>query len=437
MAARRTAHNGEAAGSGSVLVGQASARGRLSIGLPLDRNNSASNLALVSRIYLTEAMGCDAKLTRRSMLTALAFGPAVQRLSAQQEPRPQEPLEGTATFSTGVKVVNLFANVRNKKGEIVRDLTKEDFLLDEDGRPQTIRYFAQESGLPLTLGLLVDTSGSQRNVLAEERSASYRFLEQVLREDKDLAFVIHFDFEVELLQDLTSSRQKLEKALELLEVPSQPQMRRQGGGGYPGGGGNGGGIQLPGGIGFPGGGRRGGGRRPGGQPGPGGQQRRRAGGTSLYDAVELAADELMKKQRGRKALILLSDGVDNGSKLTLSDAVEAAQRADTLVYGILFADKEMFGGFGAGGRGRMGGNGVDGKKVLQTISQETGGRFFEVSKKEPIGKVYEAIEEDLRHQYSLGYTPDRTEETRAYRKIHLVTRQKGLIVQTREGYYPS
>jgi VWFA-related protein len=376
------------------------------------------------------------------MLTALAFCPVIQRLRGQQEPH-----KDTATFSTGVKVVNLFANVRNKKGEIVRDLTKDDFLLDEDGRPQTIRYFAQESGLPLTLGLLVDTSGSQRNVLGEERSASYRFLEQVLREDKDVAFVIHFDFEVELLQDLTSSRQKLEKALELLEVPSQQQMRRQGGGGYPAGGGNGGGngggIQLPGGIGFPGGGRRGGSRRGGGQSGPGGQQRRR-GGTSLYDAVELAADELMKKQSGRKALILLSDGVDNGSKLTLSDAVEAAQRADTLVYGILFADKEMFpGAMVPGGRGRMGGYGVNGKKVLQTISQETGGRFFEVSKKEPIGKVYEAIEEDLRHQYSLGYTPDRTDEpgkgaeTRAYRKIHLVTRQKGLIVQTREGYYPA
>ena len=148
------------------------------------------------------------------------------------------------------------------------------------------------------------------------------------------------------------------------------------------------------------------------------------------DAVELAADELMKKQTGRKALILLSDGVDNGSKLTLSDAVEAAQRADTLVYGILFADKQMFGGFG--GRGRMGGYGVDGKKVLQTISQETGGRFFEVSGKEPIGKVYEAIEEDLRHQYSLGYTPD---AGTGYRKIQLTVKKTGLIVQTRDGYY--
>src|SRR5438874_7933387 len=194
-------------------------------------------------------MGCDLKLSRRSMFTALAFGPALRYLRAQQEPNPGAHRD-TPTFSTGVKVVNVFANVRNKKGEIVRDLTKDDFLLDEDGQPQTIRYFSQESGLPLTLGLLVDTSGSQRNVLGEERRASYRFLEQVLREDKDVAFVIHFDFEVELLQDLTSSRQKLEKALELLEVPSPQQMGRQGGGGYPGGGRNGGGIQFPGGIGF-------------------------------------------------------------------------------------------------------------------------------------------------------------------------------------------
>src|SRR5256884_3029293 len=135
-------------------------------------------------------MPLDARPSRRSFLAALGIAPF---LRAQQ----QDP----TTFSTGIKVVNLFANVRNKKGEIVRDLTRDDFLLDEDGRPQTIRYFSQESGLPLTLGLLVDTSGSQRNVLGEERRASYRFLEQVLREDKDVAFVIHFDFEVELLQD--------------------------------------------------------------------------------------------------------------------------------------------------------------------------------------------------------------------------------------------
>src|SRR5436305_11790392 len=138
-------------------------------------------------------------ISRRSLLGALGMLPAT-RLLHGQEARQEPP-----TFSTGVKVVNLFANVRDKKGEIVKDLTKDDFLLDEDGLPQKIKYFAQESDLPLTLGLLVDTSGSQRRLIDEERSASYQFFQQVLREDKDVAFVIHFDFDVELLQDITAS----------------------------------------------------------------------------------------------------------------------------------------------------------------------------------------------------------------------------------------
>ena len=170
----------------------------------------------------------------------------------------------------------------------------------------------------------------------------------------------------------------------------------------------------------------------------------RRGGTCLYDAVVLASDELMRKQQGRKALIVLSDGVDNGSKLTLFEAVESAQKADTLVYSILFSDASAYGNnspFGGMGRprGYPGGmNGPDGKKVLEQISRETGGRFFEVSKKLPIEKVYSAIEEDLRNQYSLGYSPNRTdEEEHAYHRIHLVTKRKELLVQTREGYYPT
>ena len=347
------------------------------------------------------------------MLAALGLIPAVGRLRAQQ----QDP----ATFSTGVKVVNLFANVRNKKGEIVRDLTKDDFLLDEEGRPQTIGYFSQESDLPLTLGLMVDTSGSQRNLIEQERAASFRFFEQVLRPEKDVAFVIHFDTEVELLQDITSSRRLLNQALEDLAPTPQRQRSQQGGqqGRYP----------MPG----------GGGRYPGG----GGGGRRAGGGTLMYDSVLLGSDELMRKQTGRKALILLTDGVDQGSKVSLTSAVESAQRADTLVYSVLFEDPGAYGGgmVGYGGMGRNRGRGgpmigrPNGKKVLEQISSETGGRFFEVSKKEPLEKVYADIEEDLRHQYSLGYTPDRTEKAYGYRRIHLTTKQKGLIVQTREGYY--
>src|ERR1039458_3181394 len=151
-------------------------------------------------------------LSRRSLLGALGLIPAGRLLRAQQNPATPPG------YSTTVKVVNLFATVRNKQGQVVKDLTQDDFLLDEDGQPQAIRYFSRETDLPLTLGLLVDTSGSQRNVLGEERSASFRFLDKVMREDKDMAFVIHFDFEVELLQDLTNSKAALQRSLDQLEV---------------------------------------------------------------------------------------------------------------------------------------------------------------------------------------------------------------------------
>jgi VWFA-related protein len=361
------------------------------------------------------------------MLSALGLIPALRMLGAQQQgaPQPGAQQQDKPTFSSGVKVVNLYANVRNKSGAIVKDLTKDDFLLDEDGRAQTIGYFAQESDLPLTLGLLVDTSGSQRRLIEEERSASYRFFEQVLRPEKDLAFVIHFDFDTELLQDITASRKLLEQALENLEAPTQqrkqtqqPQQQAP----YP--------YPYP----YPGGGRRRGGM---GQPMPPQGGGMRGGGTVLYDAILLAADELMRKQSGRKALVVLTDGVDTGSKVSLTAAVAAAQRADTMVYSILFEDPQAYGGGGFGRMGRIPMNTPNGKKVLEQISRETGGRFCEVSKKQPLAKVYDEIDEDLRHQYSLGYSPDRTEAGGGYHRIHLTTKQKGLIVQTREGYYGS
>lgn len=258
------------------------------------------------------------------LLSTVLQLPADQPRQSQQAP----------TISVNVKVVNVLATVRDKQGQIARSLTKDDFTIEEDDRPQTISYFARETDLPLTLGLLVDTSLSQRRVLDQERSASYTFLDQVLRVNKDLAFVIHFDREVELLQDLTSSRQKLQSALGLLQTP-QPTEER--------------GSNSPGS--WPGSGRGGGGgRRGGGGP-----------GTLLYDAVYLASNELMKQQQGRKALIILSDGVDTGSQETLASAVEAAQRADTLVYSILFTDEEAYGSRGGwGSRGGMGGRGGNG-----------------------------------------------------------------------------
>jgi VWFA-related protein len=326
----------------------------------------------------------------------------------------QSQQQQTPAISVDVKMVSMIATVRDKHGHLVNNLNKDDFVVEQDGHSQTITYFAQESNLPLTLGLLVDTSMSQRRVLDQERSASHAFLDHVLREDKDKAFVIHFDYEVELLQDLTSSRQKLEASLDALGEPEFAQT----GGGSSGGGGR-------------------------------GSSGRGGGGTLLYDAVYLASNELMKKQQGRKALIILSDGVDRGSKESLQNSIETAQRADTLVYSILFADKEGYGngggyGGGHGGGGGMGGGGhrrypqesrPDGKKILEQMSRETGGRFFEVSKKLPIEQIYADLDEELRNQYGLGYVPDKADIASGYHKIHVTVKPKDLVVQTREGYY--
>jgi len=327
-----------------------------------------------------------------------------------------------------VKFVTVYATVRDKHGKIISNLNQADFAIDEDGRPQTIKYFVRESDLPLTLGLLVDTSLSQRRLIEQERTASYSFFDRILREDKDKAFLIQFDREVELLQDLTPSRAKLRTALNDLDTPAFTNVRG-GGGGSSGGNGGGGGS----------------GRSHGG-----------GGGTLLYDAIYLASNELMKKQQGRKALVILTDGVDHGSKESLNTAIESAQRADTVVYSILFADEEGYGhggGYGGGGHGGYGGGGMghggggggghrypqedrpDGKKILTRISKETGGQLFQVTKKLSIEQIYAEIEEELRNQYSLGYTPDHASAEATYHMIHLTTNQKDLTVQARDGYY--
>ena len=350
--------------------------------------------------------------------------------------RAQEP---AATVAVDVKVVTLPVTVRDKHGKIVRDLTKDDFTLQEDGRPQTIKYFSQETNLPLTLGLLVDTSRSQDRVLYSERSASRSFLDQMLVQPKDKAFLIHFDREVELLQDLTSSHEKLQSALELLKTSSDRERSND-----------------P--------------NDPSNSPSASGSHHR-GDGTQLYDAVYLASNELMKKQQRRKAFVILSDGVDHGSKTYLESAIESAQRSDTVVYSIYFADSHrndneranQGGGMGRGGGypgpggggwpGPTGGGGgyprggrgggqrrpeeprTDGKKILERISKETGGRFFEVSKKESVGDIYTSIAEELRTQYSMGYTPDKDSAASGYHHVTLAVKKKDLTVQTRDGYY--
>jgi VWFA-related protein len=365
-------------------------------------------------------------LRHRGLATALSLALVASELVSQL---PLLAQQTAPPITVNVNAVNLLASVRDKHGAIVHNLTKNDFSLEQDGKPQTITYFAKESELPLTLGLLVDTSMSQRRVLDQELAASHTFLDQVLREDKDKAFVIHFDSEVVLDQDLTASRQKLQKAIDGIHAP-EFSRGGTGGGGNSGGAGSGGGSSSAG----------------------RGSRGRGGAGTLLYDSVFLAADELMKKQQGRKAIIILTDGVDHGSRESLAEAIETAQRADMLVYCILFADKEGYGGgsggyggprMGGGGMGRHGGGGYprrtedrpDGKKILEQMAKTSGGRFFEVTKKEPLDKIYDAIDEELRNQYSLGYTPEKADATVGYHKLQLSVKKKDLIVQTRDGFY--
>ena len=301
-----------------------------------------------------------------------------------------------------------------------------------DGKPQAIRYFDKDTNLPLTLGLMVDTSQSQRSVLDEERTASSTFLDQMLTNPKDQAFVIQFARQTELLQDLTTSRPLLQKALKEIDSPGASSTDDDT------------------------------------------DNRSRArGGTVLYDALFLASDELMSKQTGRKALVILSDGVDRNSKENLVRSIEAAQRADTIIYAIYFKGEESHpqnnnpqhgrggypgGGFPGGGYpgggypggrggypggGNGGGNGgnypsqshVDGKKILERMAQETGGRLFEVKKNQDVAQIYNQIAEELRAQYRLGYTPTQDAASNGYHQVAVDVHQKGLVIQTRDGYY--
>jgi VWFA-related protein len=307
--------------------------------------------------------------TRRRILrlAAVTFGAASAR--AQDE----------TVFTTNVKVVNVLATVRTKKGALVSDLGKDDFSLAEEGRPQTIRYFSRETDLPLTIGLMVDTSGSQRRVLNAERGASLRFLDQVVRAKTDKVFIMQFDSAVQMRQPLTSMLGQLDDALAYVDTETEKQIRLQNG-----------------------------------------------GGTLLYDAVAQASNDVMKKLTGRKALIVLSDGVDFGSSGTLDDAIEAAQRADTLIYSILYADPGAYGIFGGG---------HDGRNVMERLAGDTGGSFFEVSKKQTVDQMFETLQKELRTQYNLGYVSDKPVTLSEFRAIQLAANRTGLVVQARRRYW--
>ncbi|HUN88901.1 MAG TPA: VWA domain-containing protein [Terriglobales bacterium] len=318
------------------------------------------------------------------LLLALLSGGAFAQDDQKDQNSDQLP-----TFRSNVNVVNLFFNVKDKHGNLIPNLTKNDFQVFEDGKAQTIKYFAADADQPLTLGILLDTSASQERVLPLEKQVGAEFLHDVLR-PKDLAFLISFDVNVDELHDFTGNAHQLQMAMDKAVIN------------------NGGGIAGPPGL--------------GGGPIPTNDPR----GTLLYDAVYLASHEKLSQEVGRKAMILLTDGEDQGSQMKMHDAIEAAQKADAVIYVLLAADRGFYGFGGYHGEGEM-----------KKMTAETGGRVIEVGNKfEKMQEAFQQIAQELRSQYNIGYTPTNTKRDGAFRHIEIkVPNNKDFKIQSRNGYY--
>jgi VWFA-related protein len=318
-------------------------------------------------------------------------------VAGQNSPTPprnstaQSQDEPTDTLKVNVEVVQLFFNVKDKHGALIPNLTKDNFDLLEDGKLQTIKYFKAETDLPLTLGILIDSSGSQQRVLDMEKTVGGSFLESILR-PKDEAFVISFDVDINLLQDFTSSVSRLKHALNEAKI-------------------NTGGVGCSGG--------------PIGPQGPIPCSSTGPRGTALYDAVYLASHDEFSHEVGRKAMILLTDGEDEGSRLKIRDAIEAAQKADAICYVLLIADRGFYGGFG-----------YSGDSAMKKLTQETGGRVIEVGNKiEKLRQAFDQISQELRSQYNAGYTPTNPTRDGAFRKVEIKSKPADYKIQARSGYY--
>ena len=320
------------------------------------------------------------------MLPALAQDQTSQPSQPDQAQEPtQQERDQAPTFKVNVNVVSLYYNVKDKHGALIPDLKKEDFQIFEDGKPQTVKYFNADSEQPLTLGIMIDCSGSQQRVLPMTQDIGSEFVHDVLR-PKDEAFLISFDIQVELMQDFTADTKLLSRALHKTRI-------NVGGGSY----------------GVPGIGQG---------PVPVSNPK----GTLLYDAIYLAYDEKMKQQVGRKELIILTDGEDQGSRTTIREAIEAAQKSDAIVYVIFEADRQATWG---GGMGEM-----------KKIAEETGGRVIDVrDNPKKLKEAFDQISKELRSQYYIGYTPTNQKSDGSYRKVEVKPVNKDLKIQARKGYY--
>jgi VWFA-related protein len=330
----------------------------------------------------------------RRFLPGLALTAVAPFILAQQSSQPaqsQQPADQnpSETLKVNVNVVQLFFNVKDKHGALIPKLTKDDFEISEDGKPQTVKYFTAESNLPLTLGIMIDASGSQRNVIDMEKEVGGAFLKQILT-DKDEAYVMSFDITVDLLQDFTRDTRRLQAALNKAKVNVDYTS-----GGIPG---------------------------MGGGPVP----TQNAPGTLLYDAVYLSAHDMLAKEVGRKAMVLLTDGQDEGSRLKIRDAIEAAQKADAIVYVLLCADR---GGYFSSGMS------YTGEGDMRKLTEQTGGRVINVGNKfDKLREAFDQIAAELRSQYNIGYVPTNLKLDGTYRKLEIKNKQNYKI-QARAGYY--
>jgi VWFA-related protein len=306
---------------------------------------------------------------------------------------PAAPDEGksVATFKLQVNLVDVFFTVKDKNNNLVPHLSRNDCTIFEDKQPQTFKSFIAENNLPLTLGIMIDTSGSQERVLPLEQEAGAQFLERVLKQ-KDEAFLLSFDVDVDLLQDFTNNPRQLAHAMNKAEINTA------GGNGAAGVPGLGGGPVPT--IGDP-------------------------KGTLLYDAIYLAANEKLTQESGRKALIILTDGEDQGSRTKISEAVAAAQKSNAMIYVILIADTGFYGGWG-----------YSGYSAASKLAQESGGRVINVGNNgKKLQEAFAQIEDELRTQYAATYTPTNTKMDGSFRHLSMECRGDGLKVQTRRGYF--
>jgi VWFA-related protein len=324
---------------------------------------------------------------------ALAALMANATLSAQTAPPspPDQAATSDSTIRVDVDLVNVFFTVHAKKGgQLIPNLTKENFTIFEDAKQQTIQRFSREADQPLTLGLLIDISASQGNLIEIERQAAAQFFSSVIR-TKDEAFLISFGKSTDLLQDYTNSPRLLSEGLKDLRGDGQGPMMA--------------GSPVP--V----------------NTGPIGGSLGTPKGTLLFDAIYLASDEKLKNEVGRKALILITDGDDQGSSYKLHDAISAAQHSDAIVYSIYYVDRQFYGGMGGGGEGD-----------LRKISEETGGHVFKVDSKHPLNEIFRQIQDELRNQYSISYTPSSARDG-SFRHVQIKTDSADYRVQARAGYY--